>query len=209
MSNTNNLKRIKLIVRGRVMSSNEGLKILFSKFKKNKNYKEIISNIFEESYKHDKYSMNSTIIGALNDLFKCDSSELIEYICEPDFKSADDIGLADNGIINFINEIKIKYYIPAVKSNNAFNKPFALDDMNITIGKGFSHATMAISRVDGEKLNLSINAQDFINILNSVSLSLNGLLSLGVYNINNDEVKKLIGNLSELTSLLETKIDKE
>lgn len=190
------------------MYNDELLKRFCLMLKEHNDYKEVLIGAFERVYNSDPKRFGSELRSVLQYQFKCDANILIEYMSIDDIKTTEELGLADNGIMKLINNLKLKYGYFIAKSDALYKLPFGIKDIKVTIGPGFSHHTLGLSRVDGEEIIFSCISRDFVNLCSASCDGLSNILSVGIYNLDLDSTLKLKGSLSELLSRLDETIGK-
>ena len=185
------------------MDLKEELRLFLDAIKKNKNYKDLLSSAFEFSFRFQDKNVESCLISVISETFKVNGGILIDYLCSPESFTSDDLNLADNGLVNFINELKFKYGFFIRISRDRARNPFGIKEIQANVGQGFSHNTLRITRFDEENMTFSCSAQDLVHLLNSVNGMLLNTLMVGVYNVNLDTIKLLLSQNKELNAKIE------
>lgn len=189
------------------MELKEGLRVFLEAIKQNRNYRDLLNSAFELSFRFQEENVESCLMSVISEMFKVNSTILVDYLCSPDNFTSDDLNLADNGLMNFINELKLKYGFFIRTSRDRTRNPFGIKEIQGTVGQGLSHNTLRITRFDEESITLSCNAQDLVHLLNSVNGMLLNTISVGVYNLNLDTINLLLNQGKELNSKIEAIIN--
>lgn len=184
----------------------DDLKNYCLELQKNKRYRQILGDAFEMSFRMNKDNMNVELQNYLIINFKANPQVLIEYMCIPEYFTADEIGIADNGLVNFLNDLKVKYGVLIAQSQEKVKRPFGLKNIQLSIGKGQSHHIITLTRVDGETLMLSTALEDLINLSESSTHAFVTALAAGSYNINENQLKVLSEKLQEATNAINEKL---
>lgn len=169
----------------------------------NKNYKELLNTAFELSFRLQKNNEEPTLVTVISEMFKINANILIEYICSFENFTKDDLNLEDNELLDFINEIKLKYGYFMRISRNRIRSPFGIKEIQGNVGQGFSHNILKIIRCDDKDITLSCNTQDLVNIATTVNQMLFNSISVGVYNLDLNSIKSLLSINKELNAKIE------
>lgn len=130
----------------------EGLKEVLLQIRKEENYKEIISTIFELNFINKSSDILVDLISSLNEAFMVECSELVNYFFINVYLTSEQIGISDNEIIKFVNLLKKKYGYTLRKETSDRRDPLAITKFSSNLMNGMSYTSINIGRNDGELL---------------------------------------------------------
>lgn len=187
----------------------EELKQYCLEMQKKGNYREILKDAFEMSFKIDKLNMHRYLINYLIMHFNANPQILLAYMSFPEYADSNKVGISDSGLMKFINELKLKYGLVLSDSQEIVKRPFGLRDMQTSIGREQSHHIVTVSRVDGQTLNLSCTAEDLINLSQTSIQAFITAIDTGAYNLNGNMLSMFKEVLLQANSVIDKMISKE
>lgn len=182
----------------------EGLKEVLLQIRKEENYKEIISTIFELNFINKSSDILVDLISSLNEAFMVECSELVNYFFINVYLTSEQIGISDNEIIKFVNLLKKKYGYTLRKETSDRRDPLAITKFSSNLMNGMSYTSINIGRNDGELLEGICTAQQLLGLITPMNNTIVAMINDGVYNIDINTLKLSIDSTQRVLDKLQT-----
>lgn len=182
----------------------EGLKEVLLQIRKEENYKEIISTIFELNFINKSSDILVDLISSLNEAFMVECSELVNYFFINVYLTSEQIGISDNEIIKFVNLLKKKYGYTLRKETSDRRDPLAITKFSSNLMNGMSYTSINIGRNDGELLEGICTTQQLLGLITPMNNTIVAMINDGVYNIDINTLKLSIDSTQRVLDKLQT-----
>lgn len=183
-----------------------GLSQLLNEIRKDKNYKEIISEVFRISIDSDNDNMISDLLSNLNETFLIDCNELLNYFFVIGYLTAEQIGITDLEIVEYVNLLKKKYGYVIRKAMAICKDPLIIGGFEANFSDSSSYASIKFSRNDKESLTGIATTQQLLILCQGITNITLGMLEKGVYNLDLNIIKSYLESNEMLSDKLNSLI---